>query len=194
MAWHQGYGWAAFAVPTCLSVSGCDRLLTTYVADTVPAPNGTEQVNGLQAQVKVSRDTLGIALIEARNEDDLAFAMGYVAAEGRLSQMIGLKMTAAGRLAKMGGKPLPDIDFYLRCINLDKATQLLYAATSPQTRRIFQRYAEGVNAFVASHKLPPDLQLTGFKPHPWRSLSQRRLILASAIIFSSCHIAICNPL
>ena len=54
----------------------------------------------------------------ARNDDDLAYAMGYVAAEDWLAQMIGLKMTAAGRLAEIGGKSLPDIDFYLRCINL----------------------------------------------------------------------------
>ena len=134
----------------------------------VPAPTGREQVKGLQAQVEVSRDSLGIPLIEAQNEEDLAFAMGYVAAEDRLSQMIGLKLTAAGRLAEMSGKSMLDIDFYMRCVDLNKVAQLLYEASSPETKRTLQRYAEGINAYVANHKLPPDLQLAGYSPDPWQ--------------------------
>jgi acyl-homoserine-lactone acylase len=167
---------ARAAVATCLLLGGCGPVLQWYFAATVPSPTAHERVEGLHAPVVVSRDTLGIPLIEAENDDDLAFAMGYVAAEDRLSQMVGLKMTAAGRLAEMSGKSLLELDIYMRCLNLDRVAQALYAASSPRTKRTLQRYADGVNAYVANHPLPPDLQLAKHQPEAWLPEDSARVL------------------
>lgn len=151
-----------------LALTGCSSLLNSYYADTVPPAVGQESLPTLHAPVKVSRDNLGIPLIEADNEDDMAFSMGYLAAEDRLAQMIGFRAMAQGRLAEMSGPALLDIDLYMRALNLRQVGQLLYEPASPSVKQLLQRYADGVNAYIARHPLPPDLDIAGMKAEPWQ--------------------------
>lgn len=150
-----------------LVATGCSSFLKSHYADTVPAPTGSEVAAGLAQPVRVSRDSLGIPLIEAESESDLAFAAGWVAAEDRLSQMLGMRTMAQGRLAEFFGEELLDIDVYLRTLDLMRVARTLYEPLSEDSKARFARYAEGVNAYLASHPLPPDLQLAGTPVEPW---------------------------
>ncbi|WP_137939711.1 penicillin acylase family protein [Chitinivorax sp. B] len=150
----------------CSGLTACTSFLESHFAE--PPHPAEMRLLGLAQPVSVRRDELGIPLIEAQSMNDLAYAMGYVAAEDRYSQMVGFKMIAQGRLAEMVGEPALDIDRYMRTLNLRRSAQILWDGTSPETRQLLTRYAAGVNAWRASRPLPADMQLSSTNPEPWQ--------------------------
>ena len=64
---------------------------------------GTEKLPGLHHSVHVQRDRWGVAHIYARDQHDLFFAQGFVAAQDRLFQMELWKRAGRGRLAEILG-------------------------------------------------------------------------------------------
>ena len=64
---------------------------------------GTLKLRGLQQPVTVLRDSWGVPHIYARNQHDLFFAQGFVAAQDRLFQMELWKRSGQGRLAEVLG-------------------------------------------------------------------------------------------
>src|SRR5215210_5964403 len=65
------------------------------------APANSIQIVGLRDRVTVRRDERGIPYIEAKNNEDLYFAQGYVTASDRLFQMDLLRRTERGELAEV---------------------------------------------------------------------------------------------
>jgi len=67
-----------------------------------------------------------------------------VNAADRLNQMIGLKLMAQGRLAEMAGPDVIDIDIYMRTLNLEKISTLLYGKYSDERKTLFESYSKSV--------------------------------------------------
>src|SRR5271156_5254790 len=65
--------------------------------------DGDFNVPGLREPVEIVRDKWGVTHIYAKNEGDLFFAQGYVAAEDRLWQLYIWRMEHEGRLAEILG-------------------------------------------------------------------------------------------
>ena len=136
----------------------------------------------LEAPAQITRDELGIAHIQARNEHDLFFLQGYVHAEDRLFQMDVSRRLGSGRLAELLGQGALATDVQLRTIGLHRAAERSLAALSLRVRAAVEAYADGVNAFVAAHPLPPEygaLELT--QVEPWTPLDT--VIVAKLIAF-----------
>jgi penicillin amidase len=134
-----------------------------------PQVDGTLEVAGLTAPVEVVRDRWGVPHLFAANERDLFFAQGYVHAQDRLWQMHFNRTVASGRLSSLFGPGPLDADRYLRTVGLRRAAERDLPLLSADTRAILQAYADGVNAYLASHrgKLPIEFTLLGVKPEPW---------------------------
>src|SRR5215510_12045658 len=64
----------------------------------------TLKVSGLRDTVTVRRDERGIPYIEAKNDEDLYFAQGYITASDRLWQMDVFRRNARGELAEFLAK------------------------------------------------------------------------------------------
>ena len=74
---------------------------------------------------------------------------------------------AAGRI--LGPDRLAG-DKFVRTLGFYREAETSFSALSPQAQKRFQAYADGVNAFLESHKnaLPPELMLIGDSPEPWK--------------------------
>ncbi|WP_434675280.1 penicillin acylase family protein [Pseudomonas sp. D3-10] len=157
----------AAAAASVLGLSGCQAWNTQ---DTVPPTTGVQPVKGLAQNVSVRRNAMGMPLIESNSFHDALFALGYVHASDRITQMATLRLLAQGRLAEMSGAERLDIDRYMRAVNLKKNADELYKASSPRLKRFFEVYARGVNAYLFRYrdKLPADLAATGYKPEYWK--------------------------
>ena len=151
----------------CLCVSGCAPLLNSIFNNALPPAEGRRSLPGIAAEVLVSRDDLGIPFIDAQSLDDLITAMGYVSACDRFTQMEGFRLVGQGRLSEMAGKAALEMDLYLRALNVNKATDVLYAAATPELRRLLQCYADGVNAYLDTMPLPMTLKMAGHHPEKW---------------------------
>ena len=157
----------AAAVAGVLSLTGCQTFNTQ---DTLPPSTGVQPLKGLAQNVSVRRNAMGMPLIESNSFHDALFALGYVHASDRITQMVTLRLLAQGRLAEMSGADLLDADRYMRAVNLKKSAGELYKASSPRLKRFFEVYARGVNAYLFRYrdKLPADLAATGYKPEYWQ--------------------------
>jgi penicillin amidase len=140
-----------------------------FLSRSFPKTNGTLPVAGLQDRVEVYRDKWGVPHIFAQNEHDLYFAQGYVHAQDRLWQMEFNRRVGAGRLSEVLGEATLKSDRFLRTIGLYRAAQEDLKALPSAVIDVLQAYADGVNAFVATHqdRLPLEFTLLGFQPEPW---------------------------
>src|SRR5258708_13192372 len=136
----------------------------------------------------------GVRITAANTLHDVAFAQGYVTAQDRLFQMVMNRRIAQGRLAEMFGPgpdhSLVDADTFLRTLNLYRSARIELVTLDPRIFTELQAYADGVNAFIATHtgstalttSLPPEFPLLGLTPEPWTpvdSLSSGRGVALS---------------
>jgi acyl-homoserine-lactone acylase len=155
-------------LPLCLLLSSCSVVRLTQSA-TVDKPVGEVKLAGISEALVISRDDMGVPRIEASNEGDLAFGLGYAMASDRLAQMVSYSLTAQGRLAEMTGPASRDLDIYMRTLGLRRVAEIQLAAASPRLKRQLDRFSAGVNAWIFSHKdkLPFEFSSSGYQPEPW---------------------------
>ncbi len=135
----------------------------------LPSREGEIALPGLAAPVTISRDTHGIPLITAQSEDDAYFALGYVHAQDRLFQMELMRRQGTGRLAELIGSAGLGSDRFMRTLGVYKRAEADFTGLDAETRRAFERYAAGVNVWIAEdHVLPLEYHLLFFKPEPWK--------------------------
>ncbi|HEX4940857.1 MAG TPA: penicillin acylase family protein, partial [Candidatus Kapabacteria bacterium] len=154
-----------------LALSGCDAM-DLMLRNTVDKAEGVVQLKGVSAPVTIRRDAFGVPLVEAASEDDLAFGLGYVMASDRLAQMVSYSLVAQGRLSEMAGATTRDLDIYMRTLGLHRHAEQHLKLASPALRHKLQRFADGVNAWMASHqdRLPLDFKLSAYAPEAWTPL------------------------
>jgi penicillin amidase len=137
--------------------------LKSYIPNNValrsfPQVDGELRVLGLDGEVDIYRDEMGIPHIYASTAHDLFFAQGYVHAQERFWQMDFWRHIGSGRVSEMFGKAQLGDDKFLRTLGWRQTAEEEYAELSPRTREIVDAYAEGVNAYIGDRE-PLELSL-----------------------------------
>src|SRR5436189_4738703 len=104
----------------------------------------------VKSDVTVRRDGRGIPYIEAKTDNDLYFAQGYVTASDRLWQMDLLRRLARGETAEIFGEKALEQDKHFRRFGFAEVANQSLGTLSPQLRTALNDYARGVNAFIAT--------------------------------------------
>ena len=109
------------------------------------------------------------AAIFAANLDDAARALGYLHASERLYQMEINRRVGQGRAAEIAGADFVGVDRFTARSPSIPWRKASFAALSPWAQKRLTAYADGVNAFLDSHRnaLPPEFLILGDKPEPW---------------------------
>ncbi len=157
---HGAWLSVAFACACSFSATANDKIAIT---DTITG------LSGLSAPAEVAIGATQIPSIQAQSEEDMAYLLGWYHAKDRLFQMDYTRRLASGTLAELVGTPALASDIKLRALGFERAGLRSLQAASAKTQAILQAYANGVNAWVASHPLPieyQNLELATFKP--WR--------------------------
>ncbi|MEP6819379.1 MAG: penicillin acylase family protein [bacterium] len=158
----------SFAFLLLLSYSPSGVVAEQETAD--QANTKTLALAGLHDRVTVRRDERGIPYIEAKNDEDLYFAQGYVTASDRLWQMDLLRRSERGELAEVLGSGALEQDKQHRTLGFTPEVEAELARATPATRTVLEAYAGGVNAYIASldaKSLPPEFLILQYKPRPW---------------------------
>ncbi|MBZ6372611.1 MAG: penicillin acylase family protein, partial [Microbacterium hominis] len=116
-----------------------------------PQLDGTVAVAGLDAEVTVHRDALGIPTIVAGDSHDLFHAQGYVHAQDRFWEMDFRRHVTSGRLSELFGASQLPTDTFLRTLGWHHVAEEEVAALDDTTRGYYEAYADGVNAYLADH-------------------------------------------
>jgi penicillin amidase len=159
-----------------------------FVMHTLPQTSGSIQINGLQKSTTVQRDQWGVPYISATTMHDLLFTQGYVTSQDRLFQMELSRHIAQGRIAEMFGagpsNSLLQSDKILRALNFYAGAQAEWNGIDAEKKAELQAYADGVNAYISTHKnsLPLEFTFLGVTPAAWTpidSLAYGRVIAFS---------------
>ena len=156
---------ARFALPLMFSLllfAGCAGL-NRYPTD------GTLALTGIDAPVKVVRDEKGMAYLHAETLNDAMRALGFVTAQDRLFQMTLTRLFAEGRICELAGEKARALDIRHRTLGLHRQAIAHAAILEPETRRLFQNYVDGINAYIQTGEdsFPLEFKLAGLAPEPW---------------------------
>ena len=158
----------------------------------MPATSGVETLPGLSAEVRVWRDHFGVPHIFAASMDDAARALGYTHASERMFQMEILRRVGQGRMAEIRGAELLGVDKFIRTVGFYREAETSFSALSPWAQKRLEAYADGVNAFLASHaapaRIPPrrrSIPNPGGRPIAWSLRSSRPISCRRASSSSS---------
>jgi len=143
-----------------------------------PKIKGRSRVHGLQAETTIIRDSWGIPHIYASNSHDLFFTQGYVHAQDRFWQMEFWRRIGSGRLSEILGESALEQDRFLRTLAWQRVAVQELEMLGEEERAALEAYAEGVNAYISTHRGRLGLEftllgLTGvrFDPEPWTPLN-----------------------
>jgi penicillin amidase len=137
-------------------------------------------IPGLSEVVDVRYDVRGVPHIFARNDADLARALGYVVARDRLFQLELLARAGAGTLTELVGPVALPADSQARHLGMPRAAERRLAAlpSSSTGRRLIEAYAEGVNAWIdhaSRADRPVEYKLLATRPARWQPINSLHL-------------------
>jgi penicillin amidase len=148
-----------------------------------PAVSAGETLPGLSEPVRIITDRESVPHLFASDDLDLARAQGFVHARDRFFQMDVTRRVVSGYLAELFGASVLGGDVANRTIGLRRAAQRSAAQLSERERAILQSYADGVNAYLASHPLPVEYGLLELSAaHSWSIVDS--LVIGKAIAAS----------
>lgn len=158
-----------------MSIRNLAVLVFAILLSLFPAIGQTPQpalnLPALKAAVTVRRDARSIPYIEAKDDADLYFVQGYVTASDRLWQMDVLRRRARGETAEVFGRAALEDDKAWRRYGFAAIADENLKNLSPDMRSALERYAAGVNAYIATltpETLPVEFKILQYKPAEWR--------------------------
>ncbi len=140
------------------------------VNQSLPNYKVTITTNKIANETKIFRDSLGVAYIDAQNDYDAAFALGYAHAQERLFQMDVIRRAASGRLSEVFGKSTVPYDKMFLTLGLKDVAKQKLERLDQNTLKILNAYANGVNYYIENNKnaLPIEFSLLNYVPNKWK--------------------------
>lgn len=124
-------------------------LAYTHRGQVAAQSDATLSIAGLEAEVTVIYDGMGIPHIYAQNTHDLFMAQGYVVATQRFWQMDWWRRISGGTLSEVAGQATLGSDMFLRTMNYRSAAEKDWEVLSDEGKTYIQAYTDGVNAYLA---------------------------------------------
>jgi penicillin G amidase len=140
---------------------------------------GVPRLPGLSSPVEVSFDARGIPTVRARTLRDAFRVEGYLQARERLFQMELARRVAGGELAELVGAVALPLDRRQRVYGFARVADEAVRTGPDDQRADAQALADGINAFIASHRgrWGIEFQMLGLEPRPWTPADTIRLVL-----------------
>ncbi|NOT47896.1 MAG: penicillin acylase family protein, partial [Acidobacteria bacterium] len=137
------------------------------------APQKASDLPDLKASVLVRRDARAIPYIDAKNDEDLYFVQGFVTASDRLWQMDILRRRARGETAEIFGRAALEDDKIWRRYGFAVIAEENLKTLAPEMRSALDRYAAGVNAYIATltpETMPVEFKILQYSPREWKAV------------------------
>ena len=144
-------------------------LLRLAIGRRLPVTAGELRVRGPAAPVTVRRDSHGVPHIDAANETDAYFAVGFCQGQDRAAQLEVFWRLVRGRLAEWVGAVALPADRASRRIGFRRAAEKQLPILDPAVRAAMEAFAAGVTAGT-THGLPQkphEFAIVGGSPSAW---------------------------
>ncbi len=159
---------AGFTVTIIALLSGIVVIVYFILQSYIPDYEGKFSLNGLKENVGISRDNNGVAYINALNEEDAIFALGFAHAQERMFQMDVIRRAGEGRLSEIFGNKTSGFDRMFRTIGLAEVVKKTLPELNPKSKTLLQAYSDGVNSYLQTKKnYSVEFDLLGYQPEEW---------------------------
>jgi penicillin amidase len=167
---------------TVLTVGITSAVCLTATGAPAGSRPSSPRAAGLAHPATLTVDGDGITHVRASSLHDAFYLNGWVHARDRLFQMDVNRRLPSGTLAELLGEAALPSDVQARTIGLRRAAERTWAAAPADLKAILQAYASGVNAYTATHPLPPEYAaLNLMAVAPWTPVDS--LTVGKAIAF-----------
>ena len=143
------------------------RTLLRALGRRLPRTRGAMRVSGLVDEVVVDRDRWGIPHIEAADDADAWFALGFCHGQDRSFQLELIARAGRGRLAELLGPGALPIDRLSRTLGFHRVAEDQVRSLDDDVLATISAYIAGVNAGRASSPRPHELVLLRGQPSAW---------------------------
>src|SRR5215471_1005417 len=135
-----------------------------------PIVEGSLRVAGCRGAIVIRRDRHGVAYVEAGNDHDAFFGLGFCQAQDRAFQLELLLRVCHGTLSELVGPEMLDADRLARRIGFSRIAEAQLSACDERTQEQLHAFALGVNAGMqrGRKKRPHELALLRAEPTPFR--------------------------
>lgn len=141
-----------------------------YLKSLLPNYSDEISIKGINEITEIFRDENGVPFIKAENDEDAAFALGFVHAQERMFQMDLVRRAGQGRLSEIFGEKTLKFDELFRSMQLEKIVKKNFSSLSVSSQKVLKAYSKGVNAYIDnfSDKLGVEFSLLNYEPKPWK--------------------------
>ena len=144
-------------------------LFWSWLQHPLPKYEGEIQLEGLTSSVDVFFDEWAVPHVFARDEEDLFYAAGYLAARERMFQLSTVALAVRGELASAFGDELLSTDIYLRTWRIHDTAKKMVAAMDINNKSIYNSFCNGINFRIKEIKNDPPIEfkILGISPPLW---------------------------
>lgn len=135
----------------------------------LPVYQGEIFSDRIENEILIRTDSIGIPYIQAQNDKDAAFALGYLHAQERLFSMDLYRRAGEGRLSEIFGERTIKFDQLFRTIGIAKTIRNNFYKYDKITLELLKSYSDGVNTYIINNKskLPIEFDLLQYTPEAW---------------------------
>src|SRR5215813_14247129 len=138
------------------------------------AQQGTARQEGIARTVTIYRDTYGVPHIFGPTDASVVFGLAYCQAEDNFWQIEANYIRAVGRATEVYGEQALAADLADHALGIPQLAVAEYQRTTPQMRRLYDAFADGLNYFLATNELVRPRLLNGFRG--WYALALYRFM------------------
>ena len=135
------------------------RSLLRVLGRRLPRTRGELRVSGIGEVVAIGRDRWGIPYVEAANDADAWFGLGFCHGQDRGFQLELLARAGRGTLAELLGRAALPIDRLSRTLGFRRIADAQLPMLDPDVRSGIDAYVAGVNAAATASPRPHELVL-----------------------------------
>ena len=132
-----------------------------------PLTRGTLHVDGARDEVRIARDRWGIPCIDASNDADAWFGLGFCHGQDRGFQLELLARAGRGTLAELLGAAALPLDRLSRTLGFRRVAEAQRPLLDGDMRLALEAYVAGINASIATGPRPHELALLRRRASPW---------------------------
>ncbi len=147
----------------------------------LPEYSGEISVRGINNNVTIYRDSLAVPYIQARNESDAYFALGYLHAQERMFQMDLLRRAGTGTLSEVFGSRTAAFDKMFKTLGIYRRLKTDYPKLSETTKNLLESYSAGINAYLKDNRNNASIEfdVIGYQPKDWEP--EHSLVIAKLV-------------
>lgn len=144
-------------------------LFRLLLGQRLPVTSGTLEVSGISSPVFIRRDNYGIPYVEADNDDDAWYGLGFCQGQDRAFQIEMFLRTARGTVAEIVGHEAIAIDRLSRRIGFQRVAERQLEYLDDEILRMLQAFARGITdgARIGCHRQAHEFTLLRAKPSPY---------------------------